>query len=100
DMRGGGEWVDGDRVETRDARSLEPGAADRGIAQYLRPEPLIESDDPQIRAEAEAAVAGATDARARAERLLRRVNAMLGKKPTLSPPPPRQAPPPQLAPRH
>jgi transglutaminase-like putative cysteine protease len=90
DMRGAGQSVDGDVVETRDARSLEPDAVDRSVAQYLKPEPLIESDDPQIRAEAEAAVAGATDARTRAERLVRRVNAMLDKKPTVSLPSARE----------
>jgi transglutaminase superfamily protein len=90
DMRGAGQDVDGDVVETRDARSLEPEAGDRSAAQYLKPEPLIESDDPQIRAEADAAVVGAADARTRAERLVRRVNAMLDKKPTVSLPSARE----------
>jgi len=90
DMRGAGQTVDGDVVETRDARSLQPDAADRTAAQYVKPEPLIESDDPQIRAEADAAIAGAVDARTRAERLVRRVNAMLDKKPTVSLPSARE----------
>jgi transglutaminase-like putative cysteine protease len=90
DMRGAGQDVIGDLVETRDPRSLKPGPADPSIARYLRPEPLIESDDPQIHAEAVSAIAGATDPRARAERLTRAVNAMLDKKPTVSLPSARE----------
>jgi transglutaminase-like putative cysteine protease len=90
DMRGAGQDVIGDIVETRDPRSLRPAPADPAIAQYLKPEPLIESDDPQIHAEAVDAIAGATDARARAEKLTRAVNAMLDKKPTVSLPSARE----------
>jgi transglutaminase-like putative cysteine protease len=73
-----------------DARSLRAEPADPDVARYLRPEPLIESDDPAIRAEAEAAVVGATDTRVKAERLTRFVNAMLDKKPTVSLPSARE----------
>ena len=41
----------------RDPQALQPGAADPDLARYLQPEPLIESDAPEIVAEAEAAVA-------------------------------------------
>ena len=90
DMRGAGQDVIGDIVETRDPRSLRPGPTDAAVAQYLKPEPLIESDDPQIHAEAEAAIAGAADTRTRAEKLTRAVNAMLDKKPTVSLPSARE----------
>ena len=46
--------------------------------------PFIESDAPEIRAEAERMVGSLTGARARAERLTREVNALLEKKPTVS----------------
>jgi len=90
EMRGAGQSVDGHVLEIVDARSLRAEPADPGVAPYLRPEPLIESDDPAIRAEAEAAVAGVTDVRLKAERLTRRVNAMLDKKPTVSLPSARE----------
>ena len=90
DMQGAGQSVDGDVLEIRDARSLSVTAPDPDIARYLRPEPFIESDDPGILAEAEAAVVGVTEPRARAERLTRRVNAMLDKKPTVSLPSARE----------
>jgi len=90
DMQGGGQTVSGDIVEVVDARNLTPGAGDPDAPRYLQPEPLIESDDPLIQAEAERAVAGAEGHRARAERLTRHVNAMLDKKPTVSLPSARE----------
>ena len=90
EMRGAGQSVDGDVLQIVDARSLRAEPADPDVARYLRPEPFIESDDPAIRAEAEAAVAGVTDPRGRAERLVRRVNGMLDKKPTVSLPSARE----------
>ena len=56
----------------------------------MKPEPLIESDAPEIRAEAEKAIAGARTTRERAEKLTRYVNALLDKKPTLSLPSARE----------
>ena len=44
-------------IELIDPQTLRPGRGDPDIAQYLRPEPLIESDAPEIVAEAEEAVA-------------------------------------------
>jgi transglutaminase-like putative cysteine protease len=90
EMRGAGQSVDGNVLEIVDARSLRAEPADPDIARYLRPEPYIESDDPGIRAEAAAAVAGLTDPRLKAERLVRRVNGMLDKKPTVSLPSARE----------
>jgi len=90
DVRGAGQEVNGNVVEIRDARSLRAEPSIEDVAVYLRPEPLIESDDAQIHAEAVAAVAGATDPRTQAERLTRRVNGMLDKKPTVSLPSARE----------
>jgi hypothetical protein len=90
DFEGAGQSVDGDVLEVRDARSIRASAAERGVERYLRPEPLIESDDPAIRAEAAAAIGDAKDPRTIAERLTRAVNAMLDKKPTVSLPSARE----------
>ena len=90
DMQGAGQTVTGDIVEVVDARTLTAAASDPDARRHLQPEPLIESDDPLIRAEAERAVAGAEGSRARAERLTRHVNAMLDKKPTVSLPSARE----------
>src|SRR4029077_10738244 len=64
--------------------------ADPNAARYLAPEPLIESDDPDIRTEAANAVRGAVSTRDRAERLTRYVNGLLEKKPTVSIPSARE----------
>jgi hypothetical protein len=90
DLQGAGQSVDGDLLEVRDARTLRAGAGEPDVARYLEPEPLIESDDPAIKKEAEAAALGVTDPRTVAERLTRRVNAMLDKKPTVSLPSARE----------
>jgi transglutaminase-like putative cysteine protease len=90
DMQGAGQTIAGGIVEVVDARTLTAGLRDPSARQQLQPEPLIESDDPQIKAEAERAVAGADGDRARAERLTRHVNAMLDKKPTMSLPSARE----------
>ena len=92
DLAGVGQIVDGNVVEIRDPQGFkaEPSPADADLARFLRPEPLIESDAPDIRAEAETAVRNVTGARARAERLTRHVNAILDKKPTVSLPSARE----------
>jgi transglutaminase-like putative cysteine protease len=80
-------------VEIVDPRMLTPGAADAdadAAGGYLAPEPLIESDDPEIVSEARRAVRGATGRRAQAERLTRFVNGLLEKKPTVSIPSARE----------
>jgi transglutaminase-like putative cysteine protease len=89
-LDGVGQRVDGNVIELTDPRVLTPGPADRHTGQYLAPEPLLESDDPLVRAEAEQAVAGGTTVRDRAERLTRYVNGLLDKKPTISLPSARE----------
>jgi len=90
DLRGVGQTLDGDVLELRDPQQFKPGAADTAADDYLAPEPLIESDAPEIRAEAETAVRNVSGTRARAERLTRHVNAILDKKPTVSLPSARE----------
>jgi transglutaminase-like putative cysteine protease len=82
--------VAGDVIELRDPRDLRPAAADPDAARELGPAPFLESDDPEVVAEARRAVAGVTGARERAERLTRHVNALLEKKPTVSLPSARE----------
>lgn len=77
---------DGRILEVRDPRALQAGAVDAELARYLRPETFLESDDAEVMAEARRIVAGVTGTRAQAERLVREVNAMLDKKPTISVP--------------
>lgn len=84
DLTGAGQTVDGDILEIVDPKILQPGPADPDAARHLAPEPFIESDAPEIRAEAEIAVGDATDRRVQAERLTRYVNGLLDKKPTMS----------------
>jgi transglutaminase-like putative cysteine protease len=90
DLDGGAQRVDGAIVELRDPQGLEPAPADRDAARFLAAEPLIESDAPEIVAEAAAALREVTGSRARAERLTRHVNALLDKKPTVSLPSARE----------
>jgi hypothetical protein len=80
----------GSIVELRDPRQLDATNADGAASGFIQSEPFIESDDPQIIAEAAKAVAGADAPRARAERLVRYVNALLEKKPTVSLPSARE----------
>jgi transglutaminase-like putative cysteine protease len=90
DVDGVGQTVSGNVIELTDARLLQPGAPDAGARGYLAAEPLLESDDPLIRAEAENAVNGVEGDRARVERLTRYVNGLLDKKPTVSLPSARE----------
>jgi transglutaminase-like putative cysteine protease len=90
ELTGAGQTAVGNVIEIVDPRSLQPGPRDVNVEGYLKPEPLIESDAPEIRAEAEQAVRGATDDRGRAERLTRYVNGLLDKKPTVSLPSARE----------
>jgi len=77
-------------VDIQDPQSLTAGDADASASSFLGPEPLIESDDPDIVREAQQAVRGVTDRRAQAERLTRFVNGLLEKKPTVSIPSARE----------
>jgi transglutaminase-like putative cysteine protease len=90
DLDGAGQTFSGSVFDVRDSRTLSPGAPDPGAASYLAPEPFLESDAPEVRAEAAKAVQGVEGARARAERLVRYVNALLEKKPTVSLPSARE----------
>jgi transglutaminase-like putative cysteine protease len=90
DLQGAGQTIDGDIVELRDPRELRAERADPAASQYLAPEMLIESDAPEIQAEAAIAVRGVVGIRARAERLTRYVNNLLEKKPTVSIPSARE----------
>ena len=84
DLDGVGQTVEGSIVEIRDPQTLQPGPADPDAKRFLAPERLIESDAPEIVAEAARAVGDATRVRDKAERLTRYVNALLDKKPTVS----------------
>jgi transglutaminase-like putative cysteine protease len=92
DLSGVGQIVSGDVVEIRDAQGFTPDAGETALdlARFLRPETFIESDAPEIRGEAAAAVGTLVGARAQAERLTRHVNAILDKKPTVSLPSARE----------
>jgi transglutaminase-like putative cysteine protease len=90
DVQGVGQTVDGDIVEMKDPGSLSAGPADPDAPHYLAPELFIESDAPEIRAEAEKAVGHVAGTKARAEELTRYVNAILEKKPTVSLPSARE----------
>ena len=80
----------GDVLEIRDPQDLRPSAADPAASAFVAPERFIESDDAEIVKEAQAAVARVEGTRARAERLVRYVNGLLEKKPTVSLPSARE----------
>jgi transglutaminase-like putative cysteine protease len=84
DLEGTGQRVEGSTIEIDDPRMFRAGPADPHASKYLAPEPLIESDAPEIVAEATRAVQGVSGTRSRAERLTRYVNAIIDKKPTVS----------------
>jgi hypothetical protein len=90
DLQGAGQTVDGNRFDIRDQQGAAGGAPDPDAARFLGPEPFIESDAPEIVAEARTALQDVTGNRARAERLVRYVNALLDKKPTVSLPSARE----------
>ncbi|HVR69256.1 MAG TPA: transglutaminase-like domain-containing protein [Vicinamibacteria bacterium] len=90
DLQGAGQTVTGDVFEVVDARTLRPGPRDPEAALFLHPEPFLESDAPEIVAEAALVVEASRVAgvrpgpRAHAERLVRHVNDIIEKKPTVS----------------
>jgi transglutaminase-like putative cysteine protease len=90
DLDGAGQTASGNVIEVRDSGKIEPGRRDPDAAGFLAPEPFLESDAPEIREEAAKAVQGVEGTRARAERLVRYVNALLEKKPTVSLPSARE----------
>lgn len=89
-LDGDGQTRSGDVYEIVTAGRRRPGPPGVDLLPLLLPESLIESDDPDIVAEAERALAGVKGTRQRAERLVRHVHAILEKKPTLSLPSARE----------
>jgi len=83
-LQGAGQRVEGDEIEIRDARDLPAVRREAGLDQYLAPETFLEADAPEIVAEAERATAGLAGDAAKAERLVRHVNSLLEKRPTVS----------------
>jgi transglutaminase-like putative cysteine protease len=90
DLQGVAQSAAGNVVETVDPQALRAGPAEAGVERYLAPEPYLESDDPAIVAEAERALQRITGTRERAERLVRHVNGLIEKKPTVSLPSARE----------
>ncbi len=84
DLDGAGQTATDGTFELRDARDLAPGPAPADLERYLHAEIFLESDAPEIRAEAEKATVGADTPRLRAERLTRHVHAIVEKRPTVS----------------
>jgi hypothetical protein len=84
DLDGAGQSASGGTIEVRDPRDLRPGPAPADLALFLRPEPFLESDAPEIRQEAQKAAGTPGTPRLHAERLVRYVHAILEKKPTVS----------------
>ncbi len=81
DLEGAGQSRVGDMIEIQDMQGAPPGKADPTASRFVSPEMFLESDDPEILAEARRAVQGAKTPRERAERLVRHVNAILGRSP-------------------
>jgi hypothetical protein len=90
DLDGVGQRAQGDELEVRDLQRVKPTGRDPEASRFLTPEPFLESDDPEIVAEAQRALQGIATPRLRAERLVRHVNALLEKKPTVSLPSARE----------
>jgi hypothetical protein len=90
DLQGAGQRFEGDVVEIIADEAANDVRRDDSVEQALLPEPLIESDDPDIRLEAERALEGVLPPRLKAERLVRHVHALLEKKPTISLPSARE----------
>ena len=89
EMNGAGQTTRGDVVEIVDAKTLRAAAPAAELDAFLRPEPFLESDAPEIIAETEKALRQlppAAGAREKAEALVRYVNFAIDKKPTMSVP--------------
>jgi transglutaminase-like putative cysteine protease len=90
-MQGAGQTASADGVvEIREAQQIAVGSRDADMARYLSPEMFLESDAPEIRDEAAKAVRDISGTRARAEALVRYVNAAIQKKPTIGLPSARE----------
>jgi transglutaminase-like putative cysteine protease len=90
DLDGAGQSRKADVIEILDPEGLRAFARPPDLERFLGQEPFIESDAPEIRAEAARATAGLTSPRKQAEALLRDVHALLEKKPTVSLPSARE----------
>jgi transglutaminase-like putative cysteine protease len=90
DLEGVGQSLVGDVIQIQDLQGALPGKADPEASRFVAPEAFLESDDPEILAEARRAVQGSVAPREQAERLVRHVNAILRKKPTVSLPSARE----------
>jgi hypothetical protein len=84
DLQGAGQTVADDVFDIRDLTNATAGPADPEASRYLKPEAFIESDAPEILEEARKGTADAVGPRAKAERLVRHVNFIIEKKPTVS----------------
>jgi transglutaminase-like putative cysteine protease len=84
EVEGAGQSVSGDVIQVVDPATQPPSPAGAEVVRALQPEPLVESDAPEIVAEAKKAVGDAAEPRQKAERLTRYVAALLDKKPTVS----------------
>jgi transglutaminase-like putative cysteine protease len=83
-LDGEGQTFSGGLIEVRDPEDLRASKRPDGLARFLVAEPFVESDAPEIRAEATRAAAGLATPRQRAERLVRYIHALVEKKPTVS----------------
>ena len=84
ETNGAGQSLDGDVVQVVDSATQKPAPAGSEVERAKKPEPLIESDAPEIAAEAGKAIGDSIETKARAEKLTRYVAALLEKKPTVS----------------
>jgi hypothetical protein len=84
ETNGAGQSLDGDVVQVVDSATQKPAPAGSEVERAKMPEPLIESDAPEIAAEARKAIGDSIETKARAEKLTRYVAALLEKKPTVS----------------
>jgi hypothetical protein len=88
DVQGAGQTVSGNEVVVRKQLAAEP-EPEADLGPFLRPEMFLESDAPEIVEEAARALRQATGV-SPAERLVRHVNDLLDKKPTVSLPSARE----------
>lgn len=87
ELNGAGQTVTGNVIEITDPNKLRSEPRPANLAEALAPEAFIESDSPEIVAEVAIALERAgkdATARRKAELLVRYVNAVIDKKPTMS----------------
>lgn len=84
DLQGAGQDRRGDEFAITSGRLREAEALHEDLAPYLAAEPFLESDAPEIVAEARRIAGDVSEPRALAQRLVQHVSRMLEKKPTVS----------------